>query len=61
MIGGAMGMAKGSNEVLGRIEKTRTTAAEEEGEKEQLVHGRRSSRSRRRVEECACLREGRRE
>lgn len=47
-------MAKGSNEVLGRIEKTRTTAAEEEGEKEQLVHERRR-RSRRRVEE----REGR--
>lgn len=47
-------MAKGSNEVLGRIEKTRTTAAEEEGEKEQLVHERKR-RSRRRVEE----REGR--
>lgn len=48
-----MGMAKGSKEVLGRIEKTRTTAAEEEGEKEQLVHERRRRsrrRSRRRVE-----------
>lgn len=37
-------MVKRNNEVLGRIEKTRTTAAEEEGEKEQLVHGRRSRR-----------------
>lgn len=39
-------MAKGINEVLGRIEKTRTTAAEEEGEKEQLVHGKRSRKGR---------------
>lgn len=47
-------MGKGSSEALGRIEKTRTAAAEEEGEKEQLVHGRR----RRRAEEALEQREG---